>query len=143
LVFVEAKTTINWAKESSHDSSEKARSLLHQSLGMRQRLAAQPRRVVLNVGGVPFVTSLATVEGTVLSHYARTSGSDACIDRDPTHFRTILDYLRHRRRFQSHVAAAALPTAPALLAEVRAEAEFYGLHGLVRHVWGLHSACCT
>ena len=121
-----------WFCSFRHQNEQAATS----SVRMRPRQRST-RTVVLNVGGVPFQTSLETLrqEGSVLSRYARTSGAEAFIDRDPTHFRTILNYLRHqKRRFQGHVAAALLPKTSALLEELRLEAEFYGLRGLVRLV---------
>lgn len=93
-------------------------------------------RVELNVGGVRYTTSLATMlkdEGSLLhtmfkGQHALIPDTDGSyfIDRDGTQFRYILNYLRDGPASLQHMPFGDLR----LLSEVRAEAEYYHLNGL-------------
>jgi hypothetical protein len=81
-----------------------------------------PDVLCLNVGGVYFATRRATLlasdsffSGLVRSHPERT---DFFIDRDPTHFRHVLNWIRGVRF---------LPEDATVLAELTWEADFYSL----------------
>lgn len=81
------------------------------------------RRVHLNVGGTVFETTATTLEAcdffaTLLK---RTSPDALFVDRDPTHFRHILNFLR-----------GALTYPPTNRQELWYEADFYGLPDLQR-----------
>ena len=81
--------------------------------------------VVLNVGGTLFSTSHATMTQRDCFFRALVEhGEDnTCfIDRDPTHFRHILNYLRNSPTF---------PTCPHAIDEMIQEADFYSLTDLV------------
>ncbi|VDM43127.1 unnamed protein product [Toxocara canis] len=91
------------------------------------------RRVRLNVGGTIFETTeltLGRIEGTMLKalmeeRWAQASGShndEIFIDRDSTHFRTILNFLRD--------GAFTVPKCERETAEVEREAQFYGISEL-------------
>ena len=92
-------------------------------------------RVRLNIGGHTFMTSTLTLTRDVDSmlaamfsgRHALTQEADGSyfIDRDGTHFRYILNYLR-----DGGFRNDALPTDKGILSEVLAEAEFYQLSGL-------------
>lgn len=82
-------------------------------------------RVVLNVGGNLFETT----RETLLARDSFFSGLDFCdesspifVDRDPTHFRQILNYMRN---------TLIIPSRLDDLLELRAEAMFYSLSELV------------
>ncbi|KAL6043900.1 BTB domain-containing protein [Balamuthia mandrillaris] len=95
-------------------------------------------RIKLNVGGTLFVTSRATLTHMPSMLQSMFSGRFSLeadkedgsffIDRDPTHFRFILNYLR-----DSHVELPSLSSAAAMdvLRQLLVEAEYYGLDGLV------------
>ncbi len=80
--------------------------------------------VTLNVGGKEFVTRRGTLEATdsffsaLMTH---SEGPNVFIDRDPTHFRHVLNYLR---------GSTTLPNDEAGLRELQAEADFYCLSAL-------------
>ena len=80
--------------------------------------------VTLNVGGKEFMTRRGTLEGTdsffsaLMTHAER---QNVFIDRDPTHFRHVLNYLR---------GSTTLPNDEAGLRELQAEADFFCLSGL-------------
>ena len=105
----------------------------------------QQGRVVLDIGGTRFVTSKATLRGDPGSllcamtqpgspmHYMRIDEYNSpiyFIDRDPAHFRHILNYLRLGSSWMSQ----SLPRELRYLHEIRAEAEFYQLKGLVENL---------
>ena len=93
--------------------------------------------IVLDIGGTKFKTSKMTLTSPVGSEHGhffnRMFGGDwdiksnedgsIWIDRDPTHFSVILNYLRSGDNVQ-------LPDCIRDLNELNAEAEFYGLKGL-------------
>lgn len=83
--------------------------------------------VVINIGGIRFSTSRKTLSR--LPEHLRnlipsTSNREAFFDRDPTHFRLILNFLRD--------GSCALPLRNRqALQEIRTEARFFGLADLV------------
>uniref|UniRef100_A0A0M3IKT6 BTB domain-containing protein n=1 Tax=Ascaris lumbricoides TaxID=6252 RepID=A0A0M3IKT6_ASCLU len=90
-------------------------------------------RIRLNVGGTIFETTeltLGRLEGTMLKammdeRWSRPSGpnnDELFIDRDATHFRTILNFLRD--------GAFTIPKCEREIAEIEREAEFYGISEL-------------
>ncbi|KAL6071323.1 SH3KBP1-binding protein 1 [Balamuthia mandrillaris] len=89
----------------------------------------QPKVVKVNVGGHVFTTSSTTMcmctgsmlEAMFSGRHALTPMEDGSvfIDRDPTHFRTILNYLRGNK--------PVLPENQTGLEELLQECEFYGL----------------
>ena len=102
---------------------------------------AQSGRVILDVGGTKFVTSKATLRGDPGSllaamiqpgspmHHFRCDDFNAPIyflDRDPAHFRHILNYLRLGSSWSVH----SLPKESRYLYDLRAEAEHYMIKGL-------------
>ena len=92
-----------------------------------------PAIVKLNVGGQYFTTSLQTLRSDPNSmlaamfsgrHKLETTGDGSFfIDRDGTHFRFILNYLRDRKLI--------LPEGATFLKELEAEAKFYQLQGIL------------
>ena len=94
-------------------------------------------RVRLNIGGHAYMTSTLTLTRDVDSmlaamfsgRHALTQEADGSyfIDRDGTHFRYILNYLR-----DGGLRNDALPTDKGVLSELLAEAEFYQLSGLTK-----------
>ena len=105
----------------------------------------QQGRVVLDIRGTRFVTSKATLRGDPGSllcamtqpgspmHYMRIDEYNSpiyFIDRDPAHFRHILNYLRLGSSWMSQ----SLPRELRYLHEIRAESEFYQLKGLVENL---------
>ncbi|KAK6754429.1 hypothetical protein RB195_013436 [Necator americanus] len=97
---------------------------------MEEPQLAYGERVKINVGGQMFETSLSTltrVDGTVLSIMVadRWRGQgELFVDRDPTHFAKVLNYLREGENFVA-------PTEDDARESLRREAEFYNLPGLV------------
>ena len=82
--------------------------------------------VRLNVGGTLFTTSRSTLTkidsfftGLLHAHDTSSDGS-IFVDRDPTHFRHVLNYLR---------GAPSYPGTRAEIDELSAEADFYCLPG--------------
>ena len=92
-----------------------------------------PSIVKLNVGGQYFTTSRQTLTSDPNSmlaamfsgrHKQETTGDGSFfIDRDGTHFRFILNYLRDRKLI--------LPEGATFLKELEAEAKFYQLQGIL------------
>ena len=104
----------------------------------------QRQRIVLDVGGTRFPTSIPTLQsdpgsllcamvepGSVMRPWRMDEHNCPVyfLDRDPAHFRLILNYLRPER--QSNLA---LPREIKYLYEIRTEAEHYELSGLVEKV---------
>ncbi|CAJ0591485.1 unnamed protein product [Cylicocyclus nassatus] len=81
----------------------------------------------INVGGVIFETSLSTVtrakNSVLFALVADSRQEHVFIDRDPTHFAKVLDYLRDGERFVP-------PSNDDTRDSLRNEAEFYNLPGL-------------
>ena len=117
-----------------------AASVLHTKL--ENLYERQTGRVVLDVGGKRFYTSraaLSTDPACLLNamlqpgspmNYLRMDEFNCPVyyfDRDPTHFRLILNYLTVGSRWSTHV----LPGDVRHLYEMRAEAEHYEIKGLV------------
>lgn len=99
----------------------------------------QKGRVKLDVGGHVYTTSLLTLTRESDSMLAAMfSGrhellkeEDGCvfIDRDGTHFRYVLNYLR-----DGGVNMDCLPRDRQLLRELKKEATYYQLHGLLQQI---------
>ena len=84
-------------------------------------------RVELDVGGKRFATTRTTLRKSGHTFFVRLADSDAdviFVDRDPTHFRIVLNYLRD--------CQAVLPTTQIHLLEIEQEARFYCLEELAR-----------
>ena len=96
----------------------------------------QENRVVLNVGGLRFETSRLTLSkdpnlllaklftkgSTIVPH-----GNSVFLDRDASHFRIILNYLRYDCQVEN---PATLPRERKYLLELKTECKYYQLHGL-------------
>ena len=100
---------------------------------MSNQLRNVPSIVNLNVGSQHFTTSLQTLTSDPNSmlaamfsgrHKLETTGDGSfIIDRDGTHFRFILNYLRNEELI--------LPEGATFLTELEAEAKFYQLQGIL------------
>lgn len=80
--------------------------------------------VCLNVGGVYFVTRRATIEQYDFFNCLLNENSEGCelfVDRDATHFRHILNWMRGVRH---------LPDEDVVLQELQWEADYYCMHDL-------------
>ena len=96
----------------------------------------QENRVVLNVGGLRFETSRLTLSkdpnsllaklftkgSTIVPH-----GNSVFLDRDASHFRIILNYLRYDCQVEN---PATLSREKKYLLELKTECRYYQLHGL-------------
>lgn len=85
-------------------------------------------RLVLNVGGARHETSRTTLTASdsfFRPLVAHSLEEELFVDRDPTHFRHVLNYLRGSPSF---------PPTEHEMNELRAEADFYCLGGLKRLV---------
>ncbi|CAJ0593629.1 unnamed protein product [Cylicocyclus nassatus] len=89
--------------------------------------------VVLNVGGKKFYTSLETLrknpgprDRSMLAEMDFVEGEEIFIDRDPTHFGHILNYLRD--------GSVSVNGSGSICAQIKREAQFYGLESLVQHI---------
>ncbi|GAB1603056.1 uncharacterized protein LOC115215506 [Argonauta hians] len=99
----------------------------------------QKGRIKLDVGGHEFTTSVFTltqVQDSMLAamfsgrhEIKQEADGSVFIDRDGTHFRYILNYLR-----DSDYSFEALPRNKQVLRELRSEAIFYQLPGLVQQI---------
>ena len=96
----------------------------------------QEHKVWLNIGGVKYETSHVTLRNDPDSVFSimllpnspfRPSGNVFFFDRDPSHFRIILGYLRNNCCMKKRL----LPNEPKHLYELITEARFYMLSGLV------------
>ena len=96
---------------------------------------SQEGRVILNIGGQCFQTSRVTLMADPTSMFAlmlrkgcplRPSRNTYFIDRDPSHFKFILNYLRNG----AHVDICMLPHEKRYLLEMLMESRFYMLSGL-------------
>ncbi|VDN31787.1 unnamed protein product [Cylicostephanus goldi] len=92
--------------------------------------------VVLNVGGTKFETSLETLrknpgprDRSVLADLNYVEGEEFFINRDPTHFNMIINYLRNGN--------VSIDEDECTLAQMKREAQFYGLEDLAQHIEGL------
>ena len=96
-------------------------------------------RIKLDVGGHIFTTSQLTLTREADSMLAamfsgrhglkKEEDGTIFIDRDGTHFRYILNYLR-----DGGLGTDALPRSKQMLRELRNEAVYFQLHGLVQHI---------
>ena len=88
---------------------------------------ASAQFVVLRVGGVDFETSTVTLHDGFLAALIKCdpAGNKYTVDRDPTHFRHILNFLR---------GAPSYPRDEQGVDELIAEADFYGLQQFVQHL---------
>ena len=96
---------------------------------------SQEGRVILNIGGQCFQTSRVTLMADPTSMFAlmlrkgcplRPSRNTYFLDRDPSHFKFILNYLRNG----AHVDICMLPHEKRYLLEMLMESRFYMLSGL-------------
>ena len=96
---------------------------------------SQEGRVILNIGGQCFQTSQVTLMADPTSLFAlmlrkgcplRPSRNTYFLDRDPLHFKFILNYLRNG----AHVDICMLPHEKRYLLEMLMESRFYMLSGL-------------
>ena len=104
----------------------------------------QEKRVTLNIGGQCFQTSTVTLKSDPKSVFGmmmrddcpfRPSGNmgrSYFLDRDPTHFKLILSYLRNGCHLDSYL----LPNEKRYLLEILCEARFYFLYGLQELILG-------
>ena len=103
---------------------------------------ALDERITLDVGGQIFATTLSTLRrdpdsmlGAMFSGrhaLQRTPEGHVFIDRDPTHFRTVINYLRDGER----ALPKALRDDEAFCEALLVEADFYQLTGLIALVGG-------
>lgn len=106
---------------------------------MEEMHKIQKGRIKLDVGGHIFTTSLLTLSREQDSMLAAMFGGrheiikedDGCvfIDRDGTHFRYVLNYLR-----DGGATMETLPRDRQLLKELKKEATYYQLHGLLQQL---------
>lgn len=104
----------------------------------RQRQSCAPTEgiISLNVGGTTFVTMRSTLLNISESYFARRFGGQYdeaptvnghfFIDRDPTHFRFVLQYLRDQR--------VDLPDGLDTLKQLLTESMFFGMDGLAHAI---------
>ena len=102
----------------------------------------QDSRIKLDIGGHQFTTSVLTLTKDPLSMLAamfsgrhelkREPDGSYFIDRDGTHFRYILNYLR-----DGCIKEGVLPQSESVWRELLTEAEFYQLGGLVEYLTSL------
>ncbi|VDI18693.1 Hypothetical predicted protein [Mytilus galloprovincialis] len=105
----------------------------------------QSGRVVLDIGGTRFVTSKATLkmepssllaemvqEGSTMRPFRKDEHGSPMyfLDRDPAHFRHILNYLRLGSQWSSQ----SLPRVVRYLYDLRAETDHFQLQGLHDHI---------
>lgn len=84
--------------------------------------------ITLNVGGTEFTTSRSTLEmyeGFFKALCSRSNETSFFVDRDPMHFRHILNYMRGSPTF---------PTSKTALRELKSEADFYCFDMLAQHI---------
>ena len=88
---------------------------------------ASARVVILRVGGVEFETSNVTLHDGFLATLitCEQTRDKYTIDRDPTHFRHILNFLR---------GVPSYPRDEQSLNELIAEADFYGLQKFIKYL---------
>ena len=84
--------------------------------------------VYLNVGGCSFVTRRDTLDRGFFSglmQFVTDDGTEVFVDRDPTHFRYILNWLR---------GCKCLPEDDQTLTELMWEADYYALDDMVASI---------
>ena len=109
--------------------------LINSTFGQLQKV--QEGRVVLNIGGQCFHTSMVTLGAEPNSILGLLSVKDCPMrphrncyyfDRDPAHFKFILNYLRNG----AHLEMLTLPHEKRYLLELLTEARFFRVQGLVK-----------
>ena len=99
--------------------------------------SSQDRRISLNIGGTKFETSEATLKQDPHSMFSLLFDDESpnrnnyFIDRDPAHFRIILNYLRWGCSLPTE---AILPNETRYLLEIQEECKFYNIKGLKKIV---------
>lgn len=106
---------------------------------MSEMYRIQENKIKLDIGGQQFSTSLTTLtrdSSSMLAamfsgrHQLKTEADGShFIDRDGTHFRYILNFLR-----DGCIKEGTLPPSEFILRELLAEAEFYQISGLVEYL---------
>ena len=94
-------------------------------------LTTMRAQVTINVAGTEFTTTYRTllIEGSVLG---KAGATGEFIDRDNSHFRLILNYLRDKAN--GDAGSVALPESHGELVAIAEEAKFYELRGLEKQV---------
>ena len=114
--------------------SEEAVTELDEDLETLQKI--QESKIMLDVGGVKFETSIVTLKRDPNSLFAKIftndspvkpQGNTVFLDRDASHFRIILNYLRNGCQI---VNVATLPRERRYLVELKEECRYYRLRGL-------------
>lgn len=134
------RTDFNAQKESFENERDKFHSELQR---MSDMYKIQDSRIKLDIGGQLFTTSLTTLNRDPDSMLAamfsgrhelkKEDGNGSYfIDRDGTHFRYILNFLR-----DSEVKDGTIPENPNLWRELLTEAEYYQIGGLVHYLQSL------
>ncbi|CAC5410273.1 unnamed protein product [Mytilus coruscus] len=102
---------------------------------MQQVRRSQDNKIIMNIWGTKFETSRDTlsilvVPGSLFSALCQETlqKGSVFLDRDPTHFKIVLNYLRIRDNFSRNI----LPKNRPYLEEMMLEADFYQLIGLYR-----------
>lgn len=101
---------------------------------LKQVMDVQQSQIILNIGGTEFTTSRVTLKSdpnsiftAMLESDMKSRGGKYFFDRDPHHFRFILNYLRKGGQVEYRL----LPRDAKYLYEIYEEAKFYNLQGLV------------
>ncbi|BFZ24682.1 hypothetical protein BsWGS_27722 [Bradybaena similaris] len=126
-------------KKEREEIARKWQELKDEILRMEEIHIMQKGRIRLDVGGNVFTTSRLTLTRDADSmlaamfggrhHVAQEADGTVFIDRDGTHFRYILNYLR-----DGGVNQDGLPRDRQVLKELRNEAVYYQLNGLVQSI---------
>ncbi|KAL8559467.1 hypothetical protein ACOMHN_037131 [Nucella lapillus] len=137
-----ARLRTNFEEECKAERAELARQwqqLRDEITRMEEMNNIQKGRIKLDVGGHVFTTSQLTLTREADSMLAamfsgrhglkKEEDGTIFIDRDGTHFRYILNYLR-----DGGLSTDALPRNKQTLRELRNEAVYFQLHGLVQHI---------
>ena len=133
---------------SAYDSGERFRAtcFIYHLIFLFQRMSEvykiEENKIKLDIGGQQFTTSLLTLTKDTSSMLAAMfSGRHRLkvevdgsyfIDRDGTHFRYILNYLR-----DGCIKEGTMPSNPTLWRELMTEAEYYQLSGLAEYLRSL------
>ena len=121
-------------KDISEDETAEVMTELDEDLKTLQKI--QESKVMLNVCGVRFETSKVTLEKDPDSLFGKLftkdspvkpHGNTIFLDRDASHFRIILNYLRHDCQIDN---VATLPRERKYLLELKTECKYYRLRGL-------------
>ncbi|XP_053382296.1 uncharacterized protein LOC128549515 [Mercenaria mercenaria] len=124
----------NHQEEGETDTEESRRP---QDNILRGYSVAQADRVLLNIGGTHFETTIQnlTIDPKCIFALAINNGEltemkTLTFDRDPTHFRHVLNHLRNRM----YTDMRTLPNSISQLLECLQEAQYYALESLQRAV---------